>query len=381
MSLDLEPRRIERRLRQREYARSGIAVALALAMLLGLGYAAVAVGQSIIPKRAPSVLDWEGNGAGSVVVVVEKGDTPPLIGYTLARQGVVASARAFVRAARLRDSESKKIEPGTYELHAHMSGDAALTLLLDRQSRLIDKVTLPEGLRVDETLRLLALKTDLPVSAYLTALRSPAALGLPAYARGRSEGFLFPATYQIDPGTSAAAVLKTLIKRFQLAAKRVAFDPQRSAYEIVVIGSLVEGEARRAQDFGKVARVVYNRLAAGMPLQFDSTVNYVLKAHKKSLTQAELDRDSPYNTRLHTGLPPGPIGSPGEAALRAANRPTAGTWLYFVTTDEKTGLTKFTASYREFLTFKRELEANRAKAAQAAKAGKPVKPALPTKKK
>src|SRR4029079_16172244 len=112
--------------------------------------------------------------------------------------------------------------------------------------------------------------------------------------------------------------------------------------EIVIIASLVEAEARNSADFGKVARVVYNRLEQGMPLQFDSTVNYALKADKEIVTYEDLGADSPYNTYKNTGLPTAPLNSPGGAAMTAAVNPTDGDWLYFVTTDPEAGTTKFT---------------------------------------
>jgi UPF0755 protein len=132
----------------------------------------------------------------------------------------------------------------------------------------------------------------------------------------------------------------------------------RTPEEIVTIASLVEAEARNPDDYGKVARVVYNRLQQGMPLQFDSTVNYALHADKTIVTYQDLGVNSPYNTYKHTGLPPAPINSPGLAAMTAAVNPTPGNWLYFVTVDPQAGTTKFTNSYQEFLKFRNELKSN-----------------------
>jgi UPF0755 protein len=294
------------------------------------------------------------------VVVVAKGDTLAVIARTLVKADVVASSDAFLREARARGDDAEGIQPGSYGLRKRMAASAALALLLDPDARLINKVTIPEGMRLDDALKLLATKTGRPLAEYTKAAKDTRALGLPSYARGRLEGFLFPATYEIEPGTKAPAVLKTMVTRYVQAAKAAKIESgnQLSAYELVVVASLIEAEASRAQDFGKVSRVVYNRLEEGMPLQFDSTVNYALKARKVIVTQKDLEVDSPYNTYENTGLPPGPIGSPGEAALKAARSPSAGTWLYFVTTNLKTGETKFTANYNEFLKFKRELKRN-----------------------
>ncbi len=160
--------------------------------------------------------------------------------------------------------------------------------------------------------------------------------------RATPEGFLFPATYDVAPDATAESTLKQLFKAYDTAADKAGVTrTNRTPYEIVIIASLVEAEARHAEDYGKVARVVYNRLEKGMPLQFDSTVNYALNADKQIVTNQDLGVDSPYNTYKNTGLPPGPINSPGLAALQAAVNPTAGDWLYFVTTNPKTGETKF----------------------------------------
>ena len=131
----------------------------------------------------------------------------------------------------------------------------------------------------------------------------------------------------------------------------------RSPYEILTVASLLEAEVRPA-DFTKVARVIYNRLDAGMPLQLDSTVAYATGADDLMLTQEQMDTASPYNTYLNTGLPPTPINSPGEAALDAALSPAQGPWLYFVTVNPKTGETKFAKGYQRFLRLKAELQAN-----------------------
>ena len=123
----------------------------------------------------------------------------------------------------------------------------------------------------------------------------------------------------------------------------------------MIIASLVQAEGH-PNDYGKVSRVIYNRLAAGMPLQLDATVNYVLKKSEINLSPDQIATDSPYNTYKNTGLPPTPINQPGEAAMTAALQPDEGDWLYFVAVNPDTGETKFTSDYNEFLQFKKEFE-------------------------
>jgi UPF0755 protein len=232
--------------------------------------------------------------------------------------------------------------------------------VLDPSARIESRVTLPEGLRLDETLKRLAAGSKIPLKDYEKALRKDAgALGLPTYAKGNPEGFLFPATYNVEPNATATSVLTQLFKAYATNSDKAGVTrTNHTPEEIVTVASLVEAEARNPDDYGKVARVVYNRLQQGMPLQFDSTVNYALHADKTIVTYQDLGVNSPYNTYKHTGLPPAPINSPGLAAMTAAVNPTPGNWLYFVTVDPQAGTTKFTNSYQEFLKFRNELKSN-----------------------
>lgn len=305
--------------------------------------------------------DFEGEGTGSVTVVVAKGDSLTAIGRTLADAEVVASSDAFVGAASA-DDRAESIAPGAYQLRKGMSGAAALELMLDPASRLVQKVVVPEGLRFEKTIARITKGTDLTEAQVKEALSRAGALGLPEYAEGSVEGFLFPATYEFQPGVDADAVVKAMLTRFRVAAKEVdlvaeAKKSKLTPFEVVVIASLVQGESA-PEDYDKVARVVFNRLEQGMPLQFDSTVNYALGKSDLQLSAEDLKTDSPYNTYLNKGLPPGPINSPGEAALTAVLNPAKGDWLYFVTTDPDTQTTEFASTYDEFLVLKRKFQEN-----------------------
>jgi UPF0755 protein len=143
----------------------------------------------------------------------------------------------------------------------------------------------------------------------------------------------------------------------ELGLKAGAADLGVSPHDVVVVASLIQAEARFDKDFAKVSRVIYNRLAKDMPLQFDSTVHYAVgKDGSVGTSDSDRNVDSPYNTYEVTGLPPTPIDSPGAKALRAALEPAAGDWLYFVTTNPDTGETKFAESYREHLRNKAEFD-------------------------
>ncbi|WP_236238891.1 endolytic transglycosylase MltG [Streptomyces sp. CC228A] len=173
---------------------------------------------------------------------------------------------------------------------------------------------------------------------------------LPPEAGGNPEGFLFPATYPVDDTTTPESLLRYMVRT---AGERFAGDRiteglrrgGRGLYETVAIASIVQAEADSPEDMGKVARVIHNRLALGMALQMDSTLNYALNRSTLDTSHADTRIESPYNTYARTGLPPTPIGNPGEDAMHAAVEPTPGDWLYFVTV--KPGDTRFTDSYAE----------------------------------
>jgi UPF0755 protein len=237
-----------------------------------------------------------------------------------------------------------------------MKSSDAILALLDPANRVVTKVVIPEGKRVTWSIETLATETGLPLADFEAAIAKADSLGLPAYAGGNPEGFLFPATYEFPPGTTAEQMISAMIDRFNAEAKAIDLEARaaqmgRTAYEIVIVASLLEVEGH-PRDFEKVARVVYNRLLEPMPLQFDSSVNYGLGKTDVILTTELLNVDTPYNVYLRPGLPPTPIDSPGAQALEAALNPAAGDWIYFITVDLNTQETKFTRSYSEFLIWK-----------------------------
>ncbi|MFG2610027.1 endolytic transglycosylase MltG [Streptomyces anulatus] len=223
---------------------------------------------------------------------------------------------------------------------------------------------IPEGRRASQVYEAVDRALDLKPGSTGKAATT-VDLALPAQAEGNPEGYLFPATYPIDAATEPAGLLRYMADtaRKHFGADHVTAGAQRnnvSVYDTITIASIVQAEADTASDMGKVARVVYNRLLKDMPLQMDSTINYALKRSTLDTTTAETQLDSPYNSYRIKGLPPTPIGNPGEAALRAAVSPTPGPWLYFVTVGP--GDTRFTDSYDEQQKNVQEFNRNRASA-------------------
>ncbi|MCX4673090.1 endolytic transglycosylase MltG [Streptomyces sp. NBC_01381] len=222
-------------------------------------------------------------------------------------------------------------------------------LLPDDKPTRPESLTIPEGWRSGQVYG--AIDKVLGVPSGTTKKSLPkAGLKLPGDAGGNPEGYLFPATYPISSRSTPASVLSYMVntatKRFN--GGKVTAGADRKAvniYQTVTIASMIEAEAGSKADMGKVARVIYNRLDQGMPLQLDSTINYALNRSTLDTRDSDTKINSPYNTYVRMGLPPTPIGNPGEEAVRAATSPAQGDWLYFVTV--KPGDTRFTSSFEE----------------------------------
>ncbi len=288
-----------------------------------------------IGSRLGSAPDYPGPGSGSVVYEVQEGATSTQIGRELKAKGVVKSVDAFTSAARNND-KARNIQVGYYQLKKQMKASDALDVLVDPGNLMQDVVVVPEGARVRNIVKTIVAKTDISKRAVTRALADPASIGLPAEANGDPEGYLYPATYSVPPKQTAVGLLsqmvdKTLQSEKQLDLKAKAAKLGYTPEQIRTVASILEYEANRGEDYPKVARVLYNRLDQGIPLQLDSTVAYISGRSGDVWTTAdERSNNSAYNTYAHTGLPPGPIGSPGEETVKAALNPADGKWLYFL---------------------------------------------------
>jgi UPF0755 protein len=359
----------DRRHRRHRRKRSGLgclAVLIALGVLVGGGYLAATTGIEAIKERFDTTpaADYDGPGKGKVMIEVQEGDTAGDIGRTLRDKDVVASVEAFTAAA-LDNPDSTGIQVGFYELQRQMPAADALEVLVDPSNLIQSAITIPEGWRVEQIVERLAAETDFSKAQYNRLLRRPGKIGLPDYAGGNPEGYLFPATYAVPPNATPRSILTQMVERWRTAADEAGLEEaaERLGYtpgELMTVASLVEAEANRDEDRFKVARVIYNRLetdATNGLLQIDAAVNY---AHDRDLgvglTLEDLEIDSPYNTYKNPGLPPTPIEAPGDKAIEAAANPAEGPWVYYVTVNLRTGETKFTEDYDEFLRFKEEFK-------------------------
>lgn len=233
-----------------------------------------------------------------------------------------------------------------------MAGTAVAVPLLSLDSEGETKpvsLVIPEGWRAGQIYDAVDKALTLPPGSAKKSL-AKANLKLPNDAEGNPEGYLFPATYPLTEKATPESLLSYMVdtanKKFNGAP--VAAGAQRNSmnvYQAVTIASIVQAEAATKADMGKVARVVFNRLERGMPLQMDSTLNYALNRSTLRTTSDDTRIDNPYNSYMRMGLPPTPIDNPGEDAMRAAISPTPGDWMYFVTV--KPGDTRFTADFAQ----------------------------------
>lgn len=301
-----------------------------------------------------SAEDYIGEGKADIVVTIPKGSSVSAIGQLLTEENVVKSAKAFTQAANMRPDDAKKLQAGRYRLRTEIPAQTAFDWLLDPSRVVRNQIQLPEGQRMSEQLDTMAKVTKIPVGQFELAVKKPAELGLPDWAKSRPEGFFFPDTYELPDKPTAVGVIKVTTAQFANVIEDIDFvnkakaSPAKDPYTALIMASLVEREASRDEDRVKVARVFYNRLADGMPLQSDATVAYANKiTGRVTTTDAERQINSPYNTYKVKGLPPGPITSPAENALEAAVTPAEGNWRYFVVVNLDTGETEFNDTFAQ----------------------------------
>ena len=357
------------RRRKRRGVPGCLAVLLALVVLVGgLGFAAWKGVGYVQDRFFGTAEDFDGPGRGKVVFEVASGDTATIMCRNMKKQKVVASVDACIAAANA-NPDTSKIQVGSYLLKKEMASEDAVAVLVDPSNLQgpEDTVTVPEGLRLEDIVEVLADGTDFSAEQYQRVLDQPDALGLPDYAQGNAEGYLFPATYEIKKGDKPVDILSAMVDRWEQAAEDADLEGAAAELgytpaELMIVASLVEAEGR-GSDAPKIARVIYNRLEGpgdkggtyGL-LQIDATVNYAADNELGAVpTTEDLEIDSPYNTYKNPGLPPTPIEAPGDAAIEAAANPAEGGWYYYVTVNLRTGETKFAETYDEFQVYKDEL--------------------------
>ncbi|PQP40800.1 endolytic transglycosylase MltG [Mycobacterium sp. TJFP1] len=380
-------RRLTRRERAREERyrrRRKTALVVTLSMLVVVVLVAVFLGSKMWHSLfgGPGD-DFAGAGVNDVVIQVHDGDSTTAIGQTLHDNNVVANVKVFVEAAD-GNAAISAIQPGFYKVRTEIPAADAVDRLADPGNR-VGKLVIPEGRQLDDVRDV---KTNAITEGILTLISKascvdldgdrhcvsaddlrntaagadPADLGVPQWATEpvealgsdlrRLEGLIAPGSWNIDPSAQPQDILSTLISASATLYEQnglldAAAAVNMSPYQILTVASLVQREAT-PEDFSKVARVIYNRLAERRTLEFDSTVNYPLDRIEVATTDGDRAQLTPWNTYVRPGLPATPICSPSQAALVAAENPEPGDWLYFVTVDMQ-GTTLFTREYEQHL--------------------------------
>ena len=342
---------VERRQRRRRrHWLTSLVIVITLAAVGVLGYKAIGIMRDA-SAQATHAEDYKGNGEGEVTVTIPEGASGLDIGDLLQEKGVVASGKAFTNAVK-NNPKGNTIQPGTYKLKKKMSANAALQALLDPETKGDHTLTVSAGHTkqiVKDRLKQVGNFTDEQIEA---AFADTAGIGLPAEAGGNVEGWLAPGTYDVTEKATPKDLVKQMVSRTVTQLKDLKV-PKEDYHAVLTKASIIEREVNDSRYYGQVARVIENRLAQtngethGL-LQMDSTVQYGLGRFGGIPNSTELaDSNNAYNTYVHQGLPPGPIGSPSEEAIKAVLNPPAGSWLYFVTVNLETGETLFSSTSEE----------------------------------
>lgn len=315
---------------------------------------------------AAATFSYLSGGAGdgeAVAFTVPQGVGASTLAEILEEQGIIRSALAFKLRARI-DDRAGTIQAGDYELRKGMSVGAVLDALsVGPAAPDSFRVLIREGLTVEQTLEAIAGAKDSPftVDQLRTALDGVAlpewvpAEDLPGAAEP-FEGLLFPDTYDFRLDIDAQTLLSRLVEQTDRVLASVAPPANLSPYQVLVMASLIEREARLREEQARISAVMHNRLERDMQLQIDATVLYALGEHKDRVLYADLEIDSPWNTYRNPGLPPTPISGAGRAAIEAAANPADEDYLYYVVVDPQTGRHGFSRTLEEHNRLRQEAQ-------------------------
>ncbi|HEY7796362.1 MAG TPA: endolytic transglycosylase MltG, partial [Microbacteriaceae bacterium] len=286
--------------------------------------------------------DYPGPGGPEVEITIPSGATGADVARLLLEADVVESFDAVYDPMLDLDPT---IFPGTYSFPTQIPGLRAVEILIAGNNRVYEELRLREGLTIDQTLEQIEIQLGIPVEEMTESLSDLEALGIDNPADS-ADGYLFPATYKLDPGTDSDELVQIILARLDEELAKHGLT-RSEAHDLLTLASIIQLEARLEPDFYKVSTVFNNRLDIDMPLQSDATVNYGTKGEKVTTTDEQRADPNPYNTYFYRGLPIGPIGNPGGLAIDSALNPAQGDWLYFVSINLATGETVFSETLAE----------------------------------
>lgn len=347
MAEDIEPRSRRSDARQKQKKKRPFYILLIILLIIAVG--GVFGYQKVFNNTAPVSTA----AAEQKMITIPKGASTKSISALLYKEGLIQSQTSFNHYVRKNDYDGK-LRNGDYLLSADMSVDEIVDKLLSGIGE-TERFTIPEGYTLEDIAAVLAKQGLMEEETFWQTIEQ---IDISAYPyikdvpedRHRLEGYLFPDTYIIAANSSPEAIVGAMLKRFDdvyhsLPENQSGLD----AKELVILASLIESEARVDQDRALIASVYLNRIASGMPLQCDATVQYALPEHKERLYYSDYEYDSPYNTYLIKGFPPTPICNPGEKSLIAASQPAESDYYYYLWNKESDGGHVFAKTYKEHL--------------------------------
>lgn len=337
--------------------RIGVGLGVLLAILAAL---VIAVGWFALSLFQP----FKGDGSSPVPVNISQGESVGAIADDLERKGVISSAFFFEARATVAGRRDD-FKAGNFSLKEGMSHTAAMDVISKGPPPDVTQVAIPEGRARRQVAALVPSK--LP-GDYMALTRRSKTFDTRRYGAPRGatlEGFLFPATYELKKGSRVSGLVDQQLGLFKRNFARVDLTAAKrrklTAYDVLTIASMIDQEAQLAKERPIIASVIYNRLREGIPLGIDATIRFATNNRTKPLTQSQLAINSPYNTRTRRGLPPGPIGSPGLASIKAAAKPASTKFLYYVVKPNTCGEHVFSRTDAEFQRDAERYNSERAK--------------------
>ena len=285
-------------------------------------------------------------------MTIQRGMTPQDISILLEEQDVVRSTKSFLLGAHLM-GVTRKLQAGRYILREQMTNFAVLRKLY-RGEVSYEKITIPEGSRATKIASILHASVNVDSLEFIRLVMDTAFSRSVGFDGSTLEGYLYPDTYRFHMNTSAEELIRTMVSRFREVFVDSMVERARergfSIHETVTLASIVEGEAALESERPIIAALYQNRLKRRMLLQADPTIQYVIKDGPRRLLNKDLLIDSPYNTYIHPGLPPGPVNNPGSASVLAVLYPDPADFLYMVANGD--GSHTFSRTMREHLKAK-----------------------------
>jgi len=319
-----------------------ISIVTVLGLLVGGGVVVAVSYDSIKNYLSRFVIEDYNQEAGpETTITIIEGDDGAAVARKMLEADIVKSFDAVYREMLNADFT---IYPGTYKFPTKLSGAQALRILIEGKNRVVNQVTIPEGMRIQQIVPLVSEALGIAEAELYEAL--PSQLDRVDERAPSLEGYLFPATYTFDPNVSAETVIATMVDRMEAELQSFGLELKKS-HDLLSLAALIQAEGKHDEDFFKISRVFANRLEKGMLLQSDPTVKYRYQGEQSNFTDGVKDSSNPFNTYIYKGIPVGPVGNPGSLAIEAALRPADGDWLFFVAINLKTGETVFSETLAE----------------------------------